>query len=833
MKRFIKPLPLWSLLCLVLVAIGMIGCGDDFKPVAKDDIVPFKRFLYPTASDSVIQSIERTYDAKGKLIETHLYVFDEKDRIVTDIDSFPDGKVSGWVITYGSNGRPELKFAEKSSAFSDSKFSYERDGKLSEIIYTTDSAKSYPRSVYSYTSLGGYKVPKQRIDWSSPKQQECVIDYSYKKNVDKPILTGVTITKNRDVEEVTYADDGKTIKEIQISKWNKKKTKLNPVDKYIYEYEVDSLGHWTAAKITNSRGKQLRTIEREYITPGSVLAAKTAAINDKYTTESSGNVLKDYWNNILYRFALVDAKSNAPSWLLYLLILVLTGVYMWLAIRWFLANTDTLDEWRPYKKGSMQRLWMFNKEPYINVLILTGCLIGSFIAAMLTLMAVGLVTYGILWLFKLLLIVLVWVGWITLILAIIFFFENWLYAIVCGIVAALILLNKEAIAKVGQLSVDWGFDFMNKLNFFDWTLYIFKDLWDVLLIVLFGPIVIFLVIAALLIIFMGLLMGLEWLVMKIYDVRRPCPSCGSTKGFEYMADNYHVHPAGLHPGIYGVFYQWSPDAHKYLPTMIFNGKAKLKRRCKNCKNIEHHADGKSFGTEKHIGIVGHRSSGKTYFLYSELDLVTRNTKAEQTDATEDTKIQDIADRIKKGANVQTDQRQWFKAVQLMLPRKLSPIPWHLFFYDVAGENFDTNVSRTPTALEFYKNVESIVFIIDPSMVDPLMPGVSPKAKAWIKARGESEHSSPASTYSRLTSILDEHGRKLKNINFYFLLTKSDLGYLDGKTPRQYIEEELGLIETVNQATNKFRNVGFGETTVKNLSSPKILKEVLAKLGVDL
>lgn len=715
---------------------------------------------------------------------------------------------------------------------------------MSNIIYNPDSAAGgYPRIEFVYTTVGaGYKVPKQRIDWKSSKVQESVTDYYYKKDTRKSVLSGMKVTQDLNVQEVTYADDGRTIKKIQISKWNKSnnrkkkknnKAKLSPVDKYTYKYETDSHGHWTKANVFNSRGKHIKTIEREYTTPGSVLATKTAEINVKYTNDSNVGFLKNYWNSILYRFALVDAKSNAPSWLLYLLILVLTGLYMWIVIRWLLANTETLDKWKPLTRGKMERLWMFYKEPYINVLILTGCLILSFLAAMVTLMAVGLGTYGILWVFKILLIVLVWVGWITLGLAIIFFFENWLYAIIFGIVAALILVNKETIARVGQLSVDWGFDFMNKLNFFDWTLNIFKDLWDVLLIVLVGPVVVFLVIAALLIIFTGLLMGLEWLVMKIYDVRRSCPSYGSTKGFEYMIDNYHVHPVGLHPGIYGVFHQTNPDTHKQLPTMIFNGKAKLKRRCKNCKNMEHHTGDKSFGTEKHIGIVGHRSSGKTYFLYSELDLITRKTKATQTDATTDTEIQAIADRIKKGANVQTDQRQWFKAVQLMLPRKLSPVPWHLFFYDVAGENFDTNVSRTPTALEFYKNVESIVFIIDPSMVDPLMPGVSSKAKVWIKTRNESEHSSPASTYSRLASILEEHGRKLKNINFFFLLTKSDLGYLDGKTPRQYIEEELGLTETVNQATNKFRNVDFGVTTVKNISDPKTLKEVLAKLGVDI
>lgn len=835
MKSTVKLNRLWHLVILLMLTM-LAGCGPDFKPVPKDDIVPFKRVLFPTASDSVITSIERYYDAKGNFIGSHTYQFDEKDRLLVDIDSLPGGKVSGWVLNYGDDGNPSLQYAFQSDTLSDGLFSYRRDKRLYEIHYTTDRSEGgYPKSTYTYGNFrGGEERPVKRTDAKNADDNDPdIIEYRYSENIGKPVLSGLTETRGRDVKEITYADDGKTIKEVQVSRYNKKRTKLNPVEKYTYEYETDSLGHWVKANIFRSNGKLYQTIKREYTTPESMLAAKTAKLNEKYTNIKSGALPTNYWNSIRYRFELVNAKSNAPSWVLYLIILGFMAVYMWIAIKWLLKNTETLDKWRPYRRGKMERLWMFNKEPYINALIITGCLIASFLAAIITMILIGLVTYGILWIFKLLLIVLVWVGWISLILAIICFFGAWIGTIIFGIIAALILLNREAIAKFGQAAVDWGFDFMHKLNLYDWTLNIFKDLWDVIVIFLFAPVITFLCIALIMIIFMGILMGIEWLVMKIYDIRRPCPSCGSTKGFEYLANNYNVHPVGLHPGIYGIFHQTNPATGRRLPTMIFNGKAKIKRRCKNCKNLEEHIGNKSFGTEKHVGIVGHRSSGKTYFLYSELDLITNSTKAEQTDATPDTSIKAVAERIKKGANVQTDQRQWFKAIQLMLPRKMVKVPWHLFFYDVAGENFDTNVSRTPTALEFYKNVESIVFIIDPSMVDPLMPGVSPKAKAWIKARNESEHSSPASTYARLTAILEEHGRKLKNINFYFLLTKSDLGYLDGKGAREYIEEELGLSETVNQAVNKFRNVGFGATTVKNAKNPKILKEVLSKLGVDL
>lgn len=824
------------LLFIIAAALSLTGCGPDFKPAPKDEVVPFRRFLYPMESDSVVKSRELTYDAKGNLLNTRTTVFDNKDRVTVDIDSASNGKVNSWEISYDSDGKPVIAYKDKADTTAIALINYTREGRVWEVLYTDSrSNDDYSKTEYIYNMIGGKNLPVKQLEWTSKNDKEpsSTMEFAYHRGGDQPILSSIKITNGRDVQEIFYNEAGNRVTEAHISKWNKKFTKLNPINQYTYEYETDSLGHWVKATVLDTKGRTYRTIEREYETEETLLETKTQELASKYEPQPNAGTFGNYINSIRYRFELVNAKSNAPSWVLYLIILGLTAFYMWRCVSLLLSKTNTLDKWSPNSVGKMRRLWMFNKEPYINALIITGCLIASFLASILTLMIVGLITYGILWLFKLILIVLVWIGWISLVLAIICVFGAWLGTIIFGIIAALILLNREAIARVGQAAVDWGFDFMNQLNLYDWTLYIFKDLWDVLLIFLFGPVVIFLAIAAILIIFMGLLMGIEWLVMKIYDIKRPCPSCGSTKGFEYMVDNYNVHPVGLHPGIYGVFHQTNPATGKQLPTMIFNGKAKLKRRCKVCKNLEHHAGDKSFGTEKHVGIVGHRSSGKTYFLYSELDLITNKTKATQTDKTPDTDIEAVAGRIKKGANVQTDQRQWFKAVQLIAPRKLSPVPWHLFFYDVAGENFDTNVSRTSTALEFYKNVESIVFIIDPSMVDPSMPGVSPKAKAWIKGRNESEHSSPASTYSRLTSILEEHGRKLKGINFYFLLSKSDLGYLDGKSAREYIEEELGLSETVNQATNKFKNVAFGATSVKNISDPKILKEVLSKLGVDL
>ena len=136
------------------------------------------------------------------------------------------------------------------------------------------------------------------------------------------------------------------------------------------------------------------------------------------------------------------------------------------------------------------------------------------------------------------------------------------------------------------------------------------------------PLGCFLALALLLITLSLVLRGTEYVAMMIYGVNRPCPFCGNKKGIAYMVDGKE-YPVDLNPGVYGVFHQTCRSIGVRVPTMLLNGKAKLTRRCPHCGRLINKSHEQVVGTDVHIGIVGERSSGKSYMLYSALDGLQR------------------------------------------------------------------------------------------------------------------------------------------------------------------------------------------------------------------
>ena len=342
------------------------------------------------------------------------------------------------------------------------------------------------------------------------------------------------------------------------------------------------------------------------------------------------------------------------------------------------------------------------------------------------------------------------------------------------------------------------------------------------------------------------LMGLEFSVMKVYSVRRPCPSCGSTHTPEYWVDEHHRHPVPLHPGVYGVFTQKNPETGKKVPTMLFNGKGKLLRKCSNCGSFMKADADKTFGTEKHIGIVGHRSSGKSFLLYTALGTLKNyfGDRVSQIDAEYDTNIAENIKRIEKGLSIQTDLKDSYKAVQVMLNRKMNPVPYHLFFYDVAGEKFNQASTASKTAMDFYRNVQTIVFVIDPAMIDYSFNPPSENIEKWLSKHSSPEHFSADGTFSTLKNILESVGRKTKSIDFMFICVKADTGYLeacnypttgDDLGIEQFMREELGLSNLVDAAKGSFRNVKFDIASVNPAFRERLTSlfiSILKNLGVS-
>ena len=137
-------------------------------------------------------------------------------------------------------------------------------------------------------------------------------------------------------------------------------------------------------------------------------------------------------------------------------------------------------------------------------------------------------------------------------------------------------------------------------------------------------------------------------------------------------------------------------------------------------------------------------------------------------------------------------------------------------------------SSNKNALDFYRNVQSIVFIIDPSMIDISGIPASSEFVNWHKRNAHSlERYKIDSSFAVLKDIIESVGRKSKKIDFNFVCTKTDMGYLPelgySKIPEEneierFISTELGLSNLINSARASFKNVHF--YTVSAIESDK-------------
>ena len=414
-------------------------------------------------------------------------------------------------------------------------------------------------------------------------------------------------------------------------------------------------------------------------------------------------------------------------------------------------------------------------------------------------------------------------------------------------IGGIIVAFQDTLKGWGELFVAWGSEFLDNVNAIDWTISIYENYGTTILAIALTPLVCFLLLAIILIVISTLLRLYEFASMKIYNVHRPCPFCGNTHDFKYMIDGEEW-SIPLHPGLYGILHQTNHDTGVRVPTMLMNGKAKLTRKCPNCERLVNEGHDKTYGTDIHIGIVGARSSGKSYMLYSGLEMLSQHfgDDFEQTDSDSNNKLADVTKRIHNGDGIQTAVKNRYKAIQFKLKRKWRPVPYHLFFYDVAGEKFNASTNKSQAALEFYNKVKTVVFIIDPTMtdIDKVVP--SDAFTEWFKKHGnQSEKYDTEGTLSELKNILTQQvGRKTKDIDIIITCTKKDLGYLensnytydlDENMIKKFISEELGLANVINSVSD-FKSVSYAavSATAEDRSAlEELFLNILKQRGIKM
>lgn len=798
---------------------------DSFKAVS---------FSCPTNADMVE---ENEYDKRGNLIRTSKYNINSNG-LITSIS------VNRNDIDYSSSFKYVYSGTKLENVESENRkveIIYNENNQLQTVRFSrTEGEEVTPEyeDVYEYTPDGKLKLHYTNY-WESDSEST---EYAYHPNgkLASTVSRGLQFANEEEYDSIS----GRLVAERE---YEGDPLKLKST--YYYSYTDDDNGNWIKAVKKNKRGKVVARLERIYTLGNNVNSenpdVQVAALASPVAT---GNFIKDYISDAEYRLMENNASNNTPTGILFVVLLGLTVLFAWGYYRWAHKKHDLFNNFGgQVNSNGMKRLWMFNKEPYLKVGVSILLLLLAFVSAIILLLAVGGVTYGILFAIKWILIAIVWIGWICLVLgALVVFFGKEPVGCLPTIIGAVIVYFEEPIRNFGDSIVEWGFSFMNDLNLFSWGFGLFTKFWDVILATFLTPMVIFSAFAILIMIIVFLLMGLEFSVMKVYSVRRPCPSCGSTHTPEYWVDEHHKHPVPLHPGVYGVFTQRNPETGEKVPTMLFNGKGKLLRKCTSCGCFMKADADKTFGTEKHIGIVGHRSSGKSFLLYTALGALKNyfGDRVSQIDAEYDTNIEDNIRRIEKGLSIQTDLKDSYKAVQVMINRKMNPVPYHLFFYDVAGEKFNQASTASKTAMDFYRNVQTILFVIDPAMIDYSFNPPSENIEKWLSKHSSPEHFSADGTFSTLKNILESVGRKTKSIDFMFICVKADTGYLeacsypttgDDLGIEQFMREELGLSNLVDAAKGSFRNVKFDIASVNPAFRERLTSlfiNILKNIGVS-
>ncbi|WP_235386596.1 phage holin family protein [Prevotellamassilia timonensis] len=797
---------LYKLFILTLLSVIITSCSQD-----KARFTPYTPNYYEVKG-SAKSIIEREYSNKSKLIYTKQCDFDKSGRLVS-FKHIVDKDTVTRFMHYGDNGRIEniqwneiTKYTPEFNEFGD----------LIKETYITGENNGFKSG---FIQEWGYDLNGNIINEKTCYiESDCSsVEYLYENNKLKQV-------KEYNLGEEIHYDCDTLGLVVSKKVYDEAANKIT--SQSTYKYKLDNNGNWVE-KIERENRRLKSTVKREilYYSEAELTASNTAE-QTSVSTKSYINIafVDNYINDVLSRSV---NQADSPSRVLFIILIVCTIIVT--ARSWYMASDFVFHNFTGHiQNNGMKRLWMYNHEPYTKAGTLLLIALAAFVASIILILLVGVVIWGLLWGVKLIFGAIIIIGWICLVGGVLALFGKEPVGCLPLIIGILIVRYQDTIKEVGEDLVTWGFEFMQSVNMFSWGLGIFKNYWDVILVIFFTPMVLFLAFAVFVISLNMLLNGFEFIVTRIYSIRRPCPVCGSTATPDYIVGG-KPHPVKLHPGVYGVFTHKSPVTGKSIPTMLLNGRGKVTRKCKKCNSFINADTDNTIGTEIHIGIVGHRSSGKSYLLYSGLYSLMSSypERFSQIDADNDTRIENKKKRIDARDGIQTDVANKYRAIQLILKSKLRPVPYHLFFYDVAGEKFNASSSSHKTAMDFYRNVQSIVFIVDPSMLDISGTPASAKFVDWHKRNANAEKYRIDGSFAVLKDILETVGRKSNKIDFNFVCTKTDMGYLPelgySKTPgeneiERFISTELGLSNLINSARAGFKNVHF--YTVSAIESDK-------------
>ncbi len=509
----------------------------------------------------------------------------------------------------------------------------------------------------------------------------------------------------------------------------------------------------------------------------------------------------------------------------------------------------------------MKQTFCFGPTPYVAVLDLTGGIVGSIIAALLAMTVIGCVVwlfFAIGWALSYALIA---VGWILLIGGILL----GIFGVFGG--GCLVLIAGIIIGCIGGSIVEWNDDIVDFANaaiesgfrmFRDLSVWSFaRDLlylyWKPALIIAALPFALFLSIVLIIYLISGIFVLIENIQMKRYNIENPCPVCHHpSEPAVYMSKGLEL-PVKLHPGRYGLLHLTHPITKEKMPTMIFNGKDKLTRKCNHCGAVI----SAKMATEKHVALVGVAEAGKTSLVYRTIAHILSSYKgrSEFTDEM-DSNMVSCVDTIKADGYMKDFPDKTpvgvMRSIQLFLKDK-DKDSYRLFLNDVGGELYnvvglDKESSRKISL--FTRNMNVVLFLIDPMTTDFSECEMSPRFREWVK-NNQDEYISRCNlgeTFRRFNDLLRSQKLSdsyMKKMHLMVLFVKKDMGYIEsvgdgaGKDLRKFMVADMGLAGLSRDMENVFgKNISYmavsaSEEYLKESGIPEFTKALMDKLDIEM
>ena len=499
----------------------------------------------------------------------------------------------------------------------------------------------------------------------------------------------------------------------------------------------------------------------------------------------------------------------------------------------------------------MRRILFFNRNPYEFFLKIALAFIIAFVVTILLFLVIGGLVWLLCWIGRILLVALYWIivvggfGGAGL-LALSAFFgdgdggERIVFLIIAGVLLAIAIPvsgAREAMYGAGHSMVDWGNQVFGVFNVFRLSIYVIKMYWFTALLIALAPLVIFLGMASVFLLFAGVLILVENMVMKRYNVEHPCPTCGRPSEPAVYLSHGTPLPVDLHPGVWGLFSITHPLTGEKMPTLFLNGKDRLERRCCSCDNLI----SAKVGAEKHVAFAGVAKSGKSTLMCRVVSEMLRKKVGNEnvcsfTDdlGIDETEVKSFIWSIVDGSKMEyfpgKTSEDRHKSLQLLVNNPKSLLPYRLYINDVAGEMFSSSGNKLGDA-SFLLNTEVLIMVVDPFTLKTTELDLSSRMKDWYAGHADEisvidDKQDMKEATDTLVNML-KHYRKVKEaskISLMFTFVKTDTGYLEGvdvndeEALRQFAIQDLGLANVMHDLSTFFKDITFHAVSAAESSS---------------